>query len=151
MARAPFQVIVIPYQINFNEQLQYLVFKRSDLDVWQWIAGGGESNEKPEQTARREAYEEAGIPDDAQLLQLDSIASIPATHFLDHHLWGSNVYVIPEYSFGIEVKNCVIHLSSEHCKCEWLDYEIAQSRLKWESNKTALWELDQRLSVKPSE
>jgi dihydroneopterin triphosphate diphosphatase len=147
MARAPFQVIVIPYRIDFKEHPQYLVFKRADMDVWQWIAGGGESAENPAQTARREAFEEAGIPDDAQLLRLDSTASIPAKHFSDRHLWGSNVYVIPEYSFGIEVKNSVIHLSNEHREGEWLDYEAAQNRLQWDSNKTALWELNQRLSA----
>ena len=61
MARSPFQVIVIPYRIDANGQFQHLAFKRSDLDVWQWIAGGGEDDEKPQQTALREAFEEAGI------------------------------------------------------------------------------------------
>jgi len=148
MARAPFQVIVIPYRINLTEQLQFLIFKRSDLSVWQWIAGGGEDKENPEQTAQREAFEEAAIPNDAQLIKLDSIASIPVIYFSNHHLWDKNLYVIPEYSFGIEVKNSAIHLSNEHSEYEWLDYAIAQSRLKWDSNKTALWELNQRLSVK---
>jgi dihydroneopterin triphosphate diphosphatase len=148
MARSPFQIIVIPYRIDFSGRRQYLVFQRSDDAVWQWIAGGGESGEQPEQTARREAYEEAALPADARMIRLDSTASIPAIHFPDRHLWGANVYVIPEHSFGVEVVNCVIHLSNEHRRCEWLDYENARSRLKWDSNKTALWELDQRLSVK---
>jgi dihydroneopterin triphosphate diphosphatase len=147
MARAPFQVIVIPFRIGINERLQYLVLRRSDDDAWQWIAGGGEDTEKPAQAARREAYEEAGIPADARLVRLNSTASIPATHFTDRNLWGSNVYVIPEYSFGIEVKDGDIHLSKEHRRCEWVDYETALDRLKWDSNKTALWELRQRLTT----
>ena len=77
MPRARFQVLVIPYRIDADGQPRYLLFKRSDLDVWQWIAGGGEDNEAPEQTARREALEEAGIPKDACLMRLDSMASIP--------------------------------------------------------------------------
>jgi dihydroneopterin triphosphate diphosphatase len=145
MSRAAFQVLVIPYRIDANGQPQYLLFKRSDLNVWQWIAGGGENNEIPEQTARREAREEAGIPEDAHLIRLDSMASIPAAYFLDHHLWGANVYVIPEYSFGVEDKGGEIHLSGEHSECEWLVYETARDRLKWDSNKAALWELDRRL------
>jgi dihydroneopterin triphosphate diphosphatase len=147
MARAPFQVIVIPYRIDVTNQFQYLVFKRSDQKVWQWIAGGGEDNEKPQQTARREAYEEAGIPENSPLIQLDSISSIPVTCFTDYHLWDSNLHVIPEFSFGIEA-NSEIQLSNEHCKCLWLNYDTAQSYLEWDSNKTALWELNRRLQLK---
>ena len=91
-----FQVLVISYRIDANGRPQYLLFKRSDLDVWQWISGGGENQETPEQTARREALEEAGIPEDTHLIRLDSMASIPAIHFADHDLWGTDVYVIPE-------------------------------------------------------
>lgn len=128
-----------------------LLLKRSDFDVWQWIAGGGEDGEKPEQTARREAHEEAGISEDSRLIRLDSAASIPATRFDDHHLWGTDVYVIPEYSFGVEVKNEEIRLSDEHSESAWLDYETARSRLEWDSNKTALWELHSRLSGRRAE
>ena len=64
--------------IDGNGQPRYLIFRRSDLDVWQWIAGGGEEDEKPEQTAR----EEAGIPEDSPLIQLDSECHrCPATKF----------------------------------------------------------------------
>jgi len=147
MSRAPFQALIIPYRVDAEGQPRYLLFKRSDLDVWQWIAGGGEDHETPEQTARREALEEAGIPEDTHLIRLDSIASIPATHFAERHLWETDVCVIPEYSFAIEVKDQVIQLSGEHSESAWLDYETAHSRLEWDSNKTALWELHSRLSV----
>lgn len=123
-----------------------MLFKRSDRNVWQWIAGGGEIGERPEQAARRESFEEAGISAHARLIRLDSVASIPATHFADHHLWGPDVYVIPEYSFGVEVETEEVCLSGEHDECVWLDYETARGRLEWDSNKTALWELDSRLS-----
>src|SRR5260370_37065438 len=112
MPRATFQVLIIPYRIDADGQPRYLLFKRSDLDVWQWIAGGGEADEKPEQTARREAREEAEIPEDAHLIRLDSMASIPATYFADQHRWGTEVYVIPEYSFGVQVKNEEVLFSS---------------------------------------
>ena len=148
MSRELFQVLVIPYRIDANRQPQYLLFKRSDLDVWQWIAGGGQDDEKPEQTARREALEEAGIPEDAHLIRLDSMASIPATHFADHYLWGTEVYVIPEYAFSIEVQNEEVRLSHEHSESVWLDYETARGRLEWDSNRIALWELHSRLSAR---
>jgi dATP pyrophosphohydrolase len=146
MSRAPFQVLIIPYRIDADGQPRYLLFKRSELEVWQWLAGGGENRETPEQSARREALEEAAIPEDTHLIRLDSIASIPAIHFADHHLW-EDVYVIPEYSFAIEVKELEVRLSGEHTESEWLDYETAHSRLEWDSNKTALWELHSRLSL----
>jgi dATP pyrophosphohydrolase len=148
MARAPYQVLVFPYRIGADGQPQYALFKRFDLGVWQAIAGGGEDKETPEQAARREASEEAGIPADADLLRLDSTASIPVIYFPEHHLWGTDVHVIPEYSFGIEVKEGTIRLSDEHSECEWLDYGTAHARLRWDSNRTALWELHRRLSAK---
>jgi dihydroneopterin triphosphate diphosphatase len=145
MPRAAFQVLVIPYRISAAGEPRYLLFKRSDLDVWQWIAGGGEDDEEPEQTARREAFEEANIPEDALLIRLNSMASIPATYFAGHQLWGADIYVIPEYSFGIKVKEEEICLSGEHSACSWVDYQTARNLLKWDSNKTALWELHSRL------
>jgi dihydroneopterin triphosphate diphosphatase len=145
MSRAQFQVLVIPFHFGLSGEPQYLLLKRADLEIWQWIAGGGEDNEVPEQAARREALEEAGIPPDACLIRLDSMSSIPAIHFPEHHLWREDIYVIPEFSFGIEVNNKDVCLSGEHCACEWLDYETARSRLEWDSNRTALWELHRRL------
>jgi dATP pyrophosphohydrolase len=145
MSRAAFQVLVIPFHVDTNGEPRYLLFKRSDKNVWQWIAGGGEDDEEPEQTARREAFEEAGIPKDACLMLLDSRASIPAIHFADLQLWGDDIYVVPEFSFGVECQNKEVCLSSEHSACEWLDYEMARSRLEWDSNRTALWELHSRL------
>lgn len=46
MARAPFQVLIIPYIVDKGE-IKYGIFKRSDRDVWQFISGGGEENETP--------------------------------------------------------------------------------------------------------
>jgi len=147
MSRAAFQVLVIPFHVDPNGEPRYLLLKRSDKNVWQWIAGGGEDDEGPEQAARREALEEAGVPQDARLIRLDSVASIPKIHFADRHLWGDEVYVIPEFSFGVEARSGEVCLSGEHDACEWLDYEAARSRLEWDSNRTALWELHSRLSA----
>ena len=151
MPRAKFQVLIIPYRIDANGQTQYLLFKRSDTDDWQWIAGGGENEETPEQAACRELFEESNIYNATDLIRLDSVASIPAIHFADFHFWGNDVYVVPEYAFGIEIKNEEIYLSKEHRDCVWLDYEKAQKHLKWDSNKTALWELHSRVTGKYAE
>ena len=62
MARAKYQVLVIPYKKNDNDIL-YCIFKRSDMDeCWQFITGAGENEDKtPLVSAQREAFEKAGI------------------------------------------------------------------------------------------
>lgn len=55
--RAPFQVLVFPYQI-LNEQPRYLIGQRSDNGAWQAISGGGEDNESILEAAKRELKEE---------------------------------------------------------------------------------------------
>ncbi len=144
MPRAPFQILVIPYR-RTPEGLRYAVLRRRDIGIRQFIAGGGEDQESPEEAARREAFEEAGIPPDAPLLRLDSVASIPVMHFRERHLWGPDRYVIPEYAFGIECSDENLSISDEHTEYQWLDYRGADERLRFDSNRTALWELDRRL------
>lgn len=41
MARAQYQVLVIPYYME-NDSAQYYIFERRDMGIWQSIAGGGE-------------------------------------------------------------------------------------------------------------
>ena len=62
-------------------------------------------------------------------------------------IWGPEVLVVPEYCFGVKIgKKEQISLSMEHLECGWFSYEAALNMLKWDSNKTALWELDHRLN-----
>lgn len=148
MPRAPFQVLVIPFR-QTPEGIRYAMFKRwakqQAAEFWQAIAGGGEENETPEEAARREAFEEAGIDTKAPLIRLDSTASIPVVHFRDHHLWGPDTHVIPEYSFGIQAADEDLSLSSEHTEFRWLRYDDACRIVLFDSNRTALWELNRRL------
>ncbi|MFQ6975829.1 MAG: hypothetical protein ACLRSD_01465 [Oscillibacter sp.] len=58
--------------------------------------------------------------------------------------WDSSTYVIPEYTFGFECQDDV-RLSPEHTDCVWLTYDEANQKLKWDSNRTALYELNCRL------
>ncbi|MBD7963918.1 NUDIX hydrolase [Fictibacillus norfolkensis] len=144
--RAPYQVLVIPFVLK-EHGIEYAILKRSDMGYWQAIAGGGGMGEIPEQSARREVFEETGIGEDCRLIQLDSITSLPVVHVVGHFLWGEEMFVIPEYSFGLEVYDQKLHLSKEHTAYKWVCYEEAVSALKWDSNKTPLWELDTRLNI----
>src|SRR5947208_8570655 len=104
MSRAAFQVLVIPFHVDPHGEPRYLLLKRADKNVWQWIAGGGEDDEEPEQTARREALEEAGIPQGTRLIRLEPMTSIPAIHLSDRHIWADGLYVLSEFSVGVEVR-----------------------------------------------
>jgi len=145
MARAPFQIHVLPFRRN-GLDIEYAVFKRSDAGFWQGIAGGGEDNETPLEAAKRETFEECGIPPTVHYIALDAVTSIPVYHFKDSRLWGEDVYVIPQYSFGVNATGCELRLSREHTEYRWLRYQKASEMLYWHDNKTDLWELNQRLT-----
>ncbi len=94
--------------------------------------------------ARREALEEGGIGGRSLWMELDSRASIPRRAFREAP-WPEDVFVIPEFCFAVEVGDSEIRLSEEHREFAWLGYEVASERLTWDSNKVALWELQERL------
>ncbi len=142
--RAPFQILVLPYKIVDGTPL-YCVFHRADYDQWQFVAGGGEDKETPFEAARREIFEEIGVHSE-NIYALKNTAFVPNTCFSQIHRqhWDEDMYVIPEYSFAFECQQ-EITLSHEHKKYAWLTYGQASELLRWDSNKTALYELDCRL------
>jgi dATP pyrophosphohydrolase len=148
MARALFQVLVYPYRATGNGQFKYALLRRADAGYWQGIAGGGEDNETQLEAAKRETYEESGISPTSDFMKLDTIEPIPVTGFRDSHLWGDDIYVIPQYCFGVSVQNSTLIISREHTEYKWLAYEEAYQFLKYDGNKTALWELEKRLKSK---
>ena len=145
MARAPFQVLALPWRRTGPGVFAFAMFQRSDSACWQGIAGGGEGDETPLDAARREAYEEAGIRPDSSFLPLQTITSIRVSEFASTHHWGSDRYVVPEHAFGVDANGQSITLSREHTTYRWLPYEEAHLLLTWDGNRTALWELHRRL------
>ena len=144
MARAPFQVLVLPYRRE-EARLSVAVFRRADYDLWQFVSGGGEQGETPEQAARREAREEAAVEMDAPLLRLDAMTMIPACWFDAWATWPRDLLLIPEHAFAVEVGGRPLALSSEHTEMRWCDYDAAMDLLRFDSNRNALWELRERL------
>jgi len=142
MSRSAFQVLVIPFR-KLDNEYQYCLFLREDNNIWQAVAGGGEENESLLDAASREFEEETGIGN-GSYIQLQSMCYMPSIAVRKEFL-EDDIVVIPEYSFAVEVNNKRIKLSSEHTRFEWLNYEEAIDQLHWDSNKTALWELDYKL------
>jgi dATP pyrophosphohydrolase len=150
MPRAPFQVLVLPYR-QTADSLEFGVLSRADDSCWQGIAGGAEDRETPLEAAKREAREEAGIPAEALFIELQAMCSIPVYLFRDGAAWGDSLYVIPEYSFGVDCTGRQISLAHEHSELQWLPFDKAGERLTYDSNRTALWELHQKLRGAGSE
>jgi dATP pyrophosphohydrolase len=125
--------------------LEYAVLRRADESYWHVVAGGGEADERPLEAAKRETFEEIGVPGEAAFLELDTIFSVPVTIYRDSHIWGEDLFVIPCYCFGVFVERRPLVLSKEHIGHRWVPYEEARRLLKFDNNKTALWELDRRL------
>lgn len=138
MARARYQVLVIPYCIQ-DGNVQFCLFRRSDMGIWQFIAGGGEEDDiSIIESAKREAFEEAGISKTCNFFKLDTCCSIPANCFKNAEaIWGKECFVIPEYAFAVRVESAFLQLS----------HAEAHTRLQYDSNKTALWELNRRIAL----
>ena len=139
MPKAPFQVLVIPWRRT--PRFEVAVLHRGDSDVWQFVSGGGEDGESVTAAAAREALEEIGAS--SPVLALDSTCSVPASWFAAWQSWPAKVIVIPEHAFAVEATDVV--LSSEHRAVRWLGITAAMSLLTFDSNKTALWELHERM------
>lgn len=145
--RAPFQTLIILYK-ECGKEILYGVFLRKKEKIWQFISGGGENDESPNETAIRELKEETGIDIKGnELIKLESSSTIPVVNITGKYTWGENVFVVPEYSFAINVNNRKIILSDEHKAMQWMHYNEAISKLKYDSNKTALWELNERINI----
>ncbi|MBU0547039.1 MAG: NUDIX pyrophosphatase [Patescibacteria group bacterium] len=143
--RKPYQVLIFPY-IKTGRGYLYAIFKRKDLKFWQGISGGGENNETPIKAAKREVFEEAKIKR-SKFIKLDSMTTIPID-CVGNYKREKNILVLPEYSFGVEMSSKELVIGKEHSGYKWLSYKKARELLKYDSNKSALWELNYRLIKK---
>ncbi len=144
MPRAPFQVLVLPYRRS-AAGMEVAVMHRADHAVWQFVSGGGEVGETIEAAARREGFEEAGIPTPAAYLRLDATATIPACWFPAWPTWPERTLLVPEHAFAVDVGDHTIVASAEHDDVRWAHYDEAIALLRFDSNRVALWELHERL------
>lgn len=111
------------------------------MQVWQFIVGGGQDGEIPLKSVKPEAYEEAGILLDNKYYSLETCCSISTECFKAHRsIQAEDCLVIPEYTFAVNVRGDAMKLSNEY-----IDYETAKQKLRYDSNKVALWEVDTKI------
>ncbi len=147
MARAPYNVLVLPYKIE-KSNVQFCIFKREDMNVWQFIAGGGEDDERPLDAAKRETFEEAGITL-TQFISLTSMCHVAANQFSEkaQKNWGDKIIVIPVYSFAVLCdSDTQILISDEHFEYKWCVYDEAAKLLHFDLDRIALYELNERIN-----
>ena len=150
MARTPVNVLVLPYRRRAEGPAEYAIFLRADGSepCWQGVAGGAEDVETPLEAARRELNEETGLsPAIDRWIALDTRGSVPASAFADWRQWGPETFVVHEHTFGVDVSDGHdVALSDEHGEFRWLAFGAASALLRYDSNRTALWELNERLA-----
>ncbi len=147
MSRQAKQIHVYLYRKRAESPYEFAVFQRSDNKLWwQGISGGVENDESIEQAARREIFEEADIIAKPPLYLLESISYLPV-YIFDSEIqekWGKDIVVIPMYFFAMPFDG-KIKLSYEHSDFKWLNYKDAKELIYFDDQKTALWELKERL------
>jgi predicted FMN-binding regulatory protein PaiB/8-oxo-dGTP pyrophosphatase MutT (NUDIX family) len=141
--RLPIQVLVILFRRQ-GAGIQYAVLRRASDQSWQFISGGVEVGETPMEAAKRETREECGIHLAKEFISLKTVCSVPANVFKEWKSWPEGTDVVSELAFAVEVDEPNFTLSDEHTELKWRDYDEASRLLKWDSNRTALWELSQR-------
>lgn len=147
MSRQPQQVHIYLYRKISNGSYEFAIFQRVENELWwQGVCGGVEEGETIEAAARREIFEEAGISDHFPLYFLDTISYLPADifHPKAQAIWGKDIVVIPMYFFAMPFEG-KIKLSDEHNGFRWLPYEEAEKLVYFHDQKTALWEVKERL------
>lgn len=142
-SRAPFNVYVFLYRAR-GPTFDFAVFARADSEVWEGISGGGEYGENVIDTARREGFEEAGIPPESVYSPLSAIMAVPASVYAAVTEWPSDQYVIYAYPFAVNWPGPIV-LSDEHAEVRWLPFESAFDLLTYHPSKVALMELRDRL------
>lgn len=146
MSRQPQQVHIFLYRKK-NADYEFAIFQRADNELWwQGVCGGVEEGETVETAARRELFEETSINAELPLFKLDTLSYLPSNIFSPHtqKIWGNNVVVVPMCFFAVPFDGDIT-LSHEHTKFKWLPYEEADSLVYFHDQKTALWELKERL------
>jgi dihydroneopterin triphosphate diphosphatase len=117
-----------------NPNLHILVLKRvqSKGGFWQPVSGGVIPNEELVDAVKREVFEETGITNIEQILDLQY-------SFIFETSKSQQKMMMKDYCFGVEVEQetCVM-LSNEHDEYRWCKIEDANKYIKWDFSRMAI-------------
>jgi dATP pyrophosphohydrolase len=125
---------------------EFALFRRADDGTWQVVAGGVEDDERPLDAARRETREESGLRADGPLVKLDMESGVEKTCFAAADAWPADLYIVRKLYYALEVGDDAVARSAEHDETRWLPYQEAHRTLRYDDDRTALWELNARLA-----
>jgi len=117
--------------------------------AWQGVAGGVEEGEDLATAARRETAEEAGLTGSNPLYKLDMTSGVARTWFAASQHWAAGFYIVPKHNFAMDATGdpAPVVLSHEHSEFRWASHSEASAALRYDDDKTALWELHARLQA----
>ena len=149
--RAPFQVLVYPYRVAADADPEVALFRRVDGGYWQGIAGGGDEGETPEDAARRETLEEAGIQPAGPWIALKPVLSVPVNVIRPdaRRHWPGWLTTIPCHPFAVLVAHGALRLSGEHSEFRWALLDEARTLVHWDTDRIALAALETSLHSDP--
>jgi dihydroneopterin triphosphate diphosphatase len=147
--RQPLQVTVFPFCMTAPGP-EYAIFRRADDGCWQGVAGGVEEGEDLVTAARRETAEEAGLTGSNPVYKLDMVSGVARTWFAASQYWPSDLYIVAKHHFAMDATRdpAPVVLSREHSEFRWAPCGEASAALRYDDDKTALWELDARLRAR---
>ena len=134
------KVLVFPLYRDSNGDIEYAILKKIDGgpdikgEYWQSIAGKVEEGETLLEAARREAWEEGGVPANFHFTMLDQKSSYRTADG-----------TVRQYAFAVQLPSRSIRLSEEHSEYRWVGRDEALAMLRFNDYKDALQELDTRL------
>jgi dATP pyrophosphohydrolase len=144
--RQPLTVLVFPFRLVAGRP-EYAIFRRADDASWQSVSGGVEGSETLTQTARRETAEETGLSGTQPLYKLDMLSGVEKECFAASKHWPADLYVVAKHFFAMDLTDSDqgVKLSDEHHEFRWMAYGEAYAALRYDDDKTALWELNARI------
>ncbi len=145
--RQPYTVLVFPFRRLPNGAAVYAVFRRADDANWQSVSGGVEGTEDLVTAARRETVEETGLDRSNPMYKLSMVSGVARICFAASRSWPAGLYIVPKHFYAMDASAdpADVVLSSEHKQFGWIDYEKAYEALRYDDDKTALWELNSRI------
>ena len=134
--KRPESVLVVVY----TQSNEILALRRKQPNYfWQSVAGSMEWDETPEQTARRELYEETGISDTKLLIDWHL-----CNEFLIYPMWrhryAAGIISNKEHLFSLKIEApCRVILDTrEHSESRWFSLSEAMAQISSHTNRDAI-------------